>query len=195
MKLTVKDIKELWNNGQAELVAGAEGLDRPVAFYDMMEQPDIKPWLRKELLLITTGYAIRKDKEAVLTLIRDLNEAGASALAIKTRFFDRFPQEALELLRSYFEDLADQREKVQDEAAAALEAAFDFMEDAFGESQEMVVFVTELTVSPAAHTFIAENGCQRYFRYNKELLLDNRKAALDRELAAEEQRHGAGPKG
>ena len=69
------------------------------------------------------------------------------------------------------------------------------MEDAFGESQEMVVFVTELTVSPAAHTFIAENGCQRYFRYNKELLLDNRKAALDRELAAEEQRHGAGPKG
>lgn len=100
MKLTVKDIKELWNNGQAELVAGAEGLDRPVAFYDMMEQPDIKPWLRKELLLITTGYAIRNDKEAVLTLIRDLNEAGASALAIKTRFFDRFPQEALELADS-----------------------------------------------------------------------------------------------
>ena len=63
-------------------------------------------------------------------------------------------------------------EKVQDEAAAALEAAFDFMEDAFGESQEMVVFVTELTVSPDAHTFIAENGCERYFRYNKELLLD-----------------------
>ena len=104
-------------------------------------------------------------------------------------------QEALELLRGYFEALADQREKVQDEAAAALEAAFDFMEDAFGESQEMVVFVTELTVSPDAHTFIAENGCERYFRYNKELLLDNRKAALDRELAAEEQRHGAGPKG
>lgn len=100
MKLTVKDIKELWNNGQAELVAGAEGLDRPVAFYDMMEQPDIKPWLRKELLLITTGYAIRNDREAVLTLIRDLNEAGASALAIKTRFFDRFPQEALELADS-----------------------------------------------------------------------------------------------
>ena len=98
-------------------------------------------------------------------------------------------QEALELLRGYFEALADQREKVQDEAAAALEAAFDFMENAFGESQEMVVFVTELTVSPDAHTFIAENGCERYFRYNKELLLDNRK------LAAEEQRHGAGPKG
>ena len=92
MKLTVKDIKELWNNGQAELVAGAEGLDRPVAFYDMMEQPDIKPWLRKELLLITTGYAIRNDKEAVLTLIRDLNEAGRLPSPSKPGFLIGFPR-------------------------------------------------------------------------------------------------------
>ena len=99
-------------------------------------------------------------------------------------------QEALDLLRSYFEELAGQREKIQEEASAALEAAFDFMEQAFGESQEMVIFVTELTVSPAAHTFITENGCDRYFRYNKDLLLDSRKAALDHELAAEELRSG-----
>ena len=103
-------------------------------------------------------------------------------------------QEAFDLLRGYFETLAADREKRQEETSAALEAAFDFMEQAFGESQEMVVFVTELTVSPSAHAFIAENGCERYFRYNKDLLLDNRKAALDRELAAEELRHG-GPKG
>ena len=103
-------------------------------------------------------------------------------------------QEAFDLLRGYFETLAADREKRQEEASAALEAAFDFMEQAFGESQEMVVFVTELTVSPSAHAFIAENGCERYFRYNKDLLLDNRKAALDRELAAEELRRG-GPKG
>ena len=103
-------------------------------------------------------------------------------------------QEAFDLLRGYFETLAADREKRQEEASAALEAAFDFMEQAFGESQEMVVFVTELTVSPSAHAFIAENGCERYFRYNKDLLLDNRKAALDQELAAEELRHG-GPKG
>ena len=97
MRLTVKDIKKLWDNGQADLVAGEKGLDRTVVAYDMMEQPDIKPWLRADMLLITTGYAIRNDKGAVLNLIRDLNEAGAAALAIKTRFFDHFPEEALEL--------------------------------------------------------------------------------------------------
>ena len=75
-------------------------------------------------------------------------------------------------------------------ASAALEAAFDFMEQAFAESQEMVVFVTELTVNPASHQFLTENGCERYFKYNKDLLLDHRKAALQQELAAEQRRHG-----
>ena len=64
------------------------------------------------------------------------------------------------------------------------------MEQAFEESQEMVVFVTELTLSPAAHAFITETGCERYFQYNKDLLLDHRKAALQRELNAEQQRSG-----
>lgn len=97
MKLTVQKIQKLWENGQAELVAGKEGLDREVLIYDMMEQPDIKPWLRPKMLLITTGYAVRNNKEALLELIRNLDEAGAAALAIKTRFFENFPEEALNL--------------------------------------------------------------------------------------------------
>jgi hypothetical protein len=100
-------------------------------------------------------------------------------------------QEAFDLLRGQFRALADQRETTQKTAAAALEAAFDFMEQAFAESQEMVVFVTELTVNPASHQFLTENGCERYFKYNKDLLLDHRKAALQQELAAEQRRHGA----
>ena len=99
-------------------------------------------------------------------------------------------QEAFDLLRGQFRALADQRETTQKTAAAALEAAFDFMEQAFAESQEMVVFVTELTVNPASHRFLTENGCERYFKYNKDLLLDHRKAALQQELAAEQRRHG-----
>ena len=98
-------------------------------------------------------------------------------------------QEAFGLLRRSFGSLADQRDAAQQTGSAALEAAFDFMEQAFPESQEMVVFVTELTLSPTAHAFIAENGCERFFRYNKDLLLDSRKAALQRELAAEEARN------
>ena len=42
-------------------------------------------------------------------------------------------QEAFDLLRGQFRALADQREAAQKTAAAALEAAFDFMEQAFAE--------------------------------------------------------------
>ena len=41
-----------------------------------------------------------------------------------------------------------------------------------------------------AHAFLTENGCERYFKYNKDLLLDHRKAALQQELSAEQRRHG-----
>ncbi len=98
--------------------------------------------------------------------------------------------EAFDQVRARFEALAAERDEAQEEASAALEAAFDFMEQAFAESQEMVVFVTELTLTPVAHAFITENGCERYFRYNKSLLLDSRRAALQNELAAEQQRNG-----
>ena len=72
MELHVKDIVKIWNNGAASLVAGQEGLRRRIEVFDMMEQPNIKPWLREHLLLITTGYVIRNDKEALLNLIREL---------------------------------------------------------------------------------------------------------------------------
>ena len=54
------------------------------------------------------------------------------------------------------------------------------MEEAFDEGQEMVVFVTELTMDPEASQFITENGCERYFKYNKTLLVGNRRAAEKR---------------
>ena len=66
----------------------------------------------------------------------------------------------------------------EDSAEAALEHAFDFMEQAFSDSQEMVVFVTELTLLKEAVMFLAEHTCERYLKYNKELLIGTKKAEL-----------------
>ena len=55
-----------------------------------------------------------------------------------------------------------------------LEYAFDFMEGTFGDSQEMVIFITELNTSYYAVRFLEENECERYFRYNKRLLFEDR---------------------
>ena len=129
---------------------------------------------------------LRETKKALATLPDDLPDGSAEL----RRANAAGTQEAFELLRGQFQTLADDRENAQQPASAALEAAFDFMEQAFAESQEMVVFVTELTVNPVSHAFLTENGCERYFQYNKDLLLDHRKAALQQELAAEQRRHG-----
>ena len=153
----------------------AELFSQQIADYDAETQRQ-----REAGLLSRDALTTRLQVQAVLRRwegeLRRANAAGT--------------QEAFELLRGQFQTLADDREKAQQTASAALEAAFDFMEQAFAESQEMVVFVTELTVNPVSHAFLTENGCERYFQYNKDLLLDHRKAALQQELAAEQRRHG-----
>ena len=61
---------------------------------------------------------------------------------------------------------------------AAFDNAFVFVERAFGESQEMVVFITELNASHFALWFISENGCEKYYMYNQGLLLGERQQMI-----------------
>lgn len=92
------------------------------------------------------------------------------------------PKEAFLAAKSGFDKQCQTRIDTIKKASSALENAFTFMEEAFGEGQEMVVFITELTMDPEASRFITENGCERYFKYNKTLLVGNRRAAILKEL-------------
>lgn len=62
--------------------------------------------------------------------------------------------------------------------------AFDFLEDAFGTegSQEMLLFVTGLTMCKEAAVFLAMNPQPKYMRYNEELLGGGRRQKLLQEL-------------
>lgn len=55
-------------------------------------------------------------------------------------------------------------------AKTALSNLFVFCEEAFGEGQELLILVTELTVSMFGTYFISRYGCEEYFKHNKELL-------------------------
>ena len=67
---------------------------------------------------------------------------------------------------------------------AALTNAFDFLEDAFGSegSQEMLLFVTGLTMCKEAAVFLAMNPLPKYMKYNEELLGGGRRQKLLQEL-------------
>ena len=69
-------------------------------------------------------------------------------------------------------------------AGAMLEHAFDFLEEAFGTGQELVIFITELNNDYYSVKFLQEYDCERYYRYNKELLFDESGRAIEARLRA-----------
>lgn len=69
-------------------------------------------------------------------------------------------------------------EQQQEEASQTLEYAFDFLEGAFGSSQEMVMFITELNSNYNSIKFLQDCECERYYQYNQELLFDEKRKKL-----------------
>lgn len=109
--------------------------------------------------------------------LRMLETMEAMVKALKTETFTESGQ-AFEFVRNWFAAESDRRQAVIDETSQALDHGFTFMEEAFGDSQEMVVFITELNASFYSIWFIKENGCDRYYRYNKGLLFDERQQEI-----------------
>lgn len=90
--------------------------------------------------------------------------------------------ESFAWIREQFAKEADIRERELMEASEALEHAFDFMEQTFGDSQEMVMFITELNTDYYAVWFVENNGCDRFYKYNKSLLFSERQRGILQEL-------------
>ena len=91
-------------------------------------------------------------------------------------------QDAFELIKNQFQQQPEKRKQLIQAAAVSLDYAFDFMEAAFGNSQEMVIFITELTANYFSMKFINEHGCDRYYMYNKGLLFQERQKEVLEEI-------------
>ena len=90
---------------------------------------------------------------------------------------------AFEILRRLFGEQRARYAGEQESGSAVLEHAFDFLETAFGDSQEMVIFLTGLNMSEAAVAFLQTTECERYERYNKRLLFNESDREIRDEIA------------
>lgn len=80
------------------VLAGEAGLGRVVSRVNVMEVPDVLPYVRVDELLLTTGYALREHPERLTDLVRDLHARQVAALGIKLgRYVDELPGSALAL--------------------------------------------------------------------------------------------------
>lgn len=80
----------------ARVLAGSAGLERRVRHVNVMEVPDILPWVQPDELLLTTAYPLRDDRAALGSLVPELAAKGLAGIAIKPdRYLTEIPSAML----------------------------------------------------------------------------------------------------
>ncbi len=130
------------------------------------------------------GLLDRDEEKALSTAIKEMDglvqraEAGVEEGAGNTE------SERIDAAKVWFIHREDEREEAADKTGRHLASSFDFMEQTFGDpealtgSQEMVIFLTELSNAYHSLKFVRETGNEAYYKYNKLLLLGDRRQEL-----------------
>ena len=92
------------------------------------------------------------------------------------------PEDEFSVVSKNFNDSKAALKDKVDVEKERLHALFAFVEKAFGEENEMLLLLTELTVHDKASRFIALFGCDDYQTYSKHMMVTNRQDALLQEI-------------
>lgn len=140
--------------------------------------------------------ALEKDKQRVLdqgkrasSMSKDDMHAHSALIVtvgeLRTLMAEKAPKDAnasFALIKKVFDDKVKAMKDSSAEIGKKLSNAFKFLETAFGDGQEMLIFVTELTINRYAASFISRYGSTEYFKHNKDLLLYERHKDIIREI-------------
>ena len=86
-------------------------------------------------------------------------------------------------IKSSYNALTRGHKKEAKLTSARMDNAFRFVDDVFGDGQEMLILVTELTQNYYGSKFISNFGCDEYFKHNKSLLFYERDKEIMDEIA------------
>lgn len=126
------------------------------------------------------GLLERERRDLAQREINALEEYGAALAGERITS----PAEAMETVRERFGREVRRRADLGAETGTMFENAFRFLEETFGDSQELVIFVTEVTAGYDTSWFVETFGCEAYFRHNRELLFDDTRHRIREEIAA-----------
>lgn len=100
--IKIKDILKLDSLSQAKLLTNEEKKNNRVTRVNIMDAPDIINWVKKNELLLTTGFSIQKKIKNLDKFIKNLSKSGCAGLAIKSnRYFNNIPPEIIESGNKY----------------------------------------------------------------------------------------------
>ena len=89
--------------------------------------------------------------------------------------------EGIEQIVERFGNVCRLRNEKLEETKKMLEHAFSFLEECFGEGQELLLFETGLTGDDRCSIFISQYGCSSYFKHCELLLYSKKENELRKE--------------
>lgn len=90
--------------------------------------------------------------------------------------------EGFAILKTAFDNSVSEMKAHAKKVSEQMSNLFRFCEEVFREGQEILLLVTELTVSESCATFISRYGCPEYFAHNKDLLFYERQQEIIEQL-------------
>jgi hypothetical protein len=143
---------------------------------------DRRRWLKRAA---AAGQLGKEKKEMVQREINTLDDIAVSIRADEATDNDGGSVEADQAMakaRAAMAVISDRRKELADQTGECFDNAFRFLEEALGQGQEMVMFVTEITAGSDTSWFVENFGCDAYYRHNKELLFEDVRGRIRREL-------------
>ena len=123
------------------------------------------------------------------SLSKDMHNAYLGSAAIMEKILpvlkESAPQngtEAFAVIKKEFDNFTKTLKVDATNAEEKLSNVFKFCEEVFTDGQELLILVTELTISYYGANFISRYGCKEYFDHNKELLFYERQKELIAEI-------------
>ena len=91
-------------------------------------------------------------------------------------------EEAFAIIKQDFDSRVAELKKLALDARQKITNLYNFCDGVFGESQEMIILATELTINHYASRFISRYGSEEYFAHNQDLLFYERQLEIVTEL-------------
>jgi len=115
----------------------------------------------------------KMDKEILLFLNQAMKEVSGSDVN------DKFA-----VIKSMFDEKKQSLMKLVEDTSNRLDNVFEFLSKAFGEGNELVLFLTELTVDKNSTTYLTKFGHAKYAELSKKLMVDDPTAGLMEKVEA-----------
>lgn len=155
------------------------------------ENSSFKKWLENEAFAIdadiqnkiTSGMSSRSEEKIEKLTLNELKKCTEILLNEKTY------ESEVAKVKNWFNDREKTRQDKIKLTGEHLTHSFEFLEKTFGDeqsltgSQETVIFLTELSGAYHSLKFVRETGNEAFYKYNKLLLLNDRKQELKEEVS------------